>query len=511
MVAMTDDYANSHDRARAGRYTERAADWRNGSIVYQVIVDRFAPSADLDAKRHLYPEPKRLRDWDENPTQGSYLAEHEVWSHEIDFWGGDLASLRGRLDHVQTLGADVLYLCPIHLAWTNHGYDALDYQAVRPEYGDRDDVRGLAEDLHARGMRLVLDGVFNHMGRQSPAFQAALADPDAPTRDWFEFSDDYPGKARAWAWAVNLPELVLEHPAVAEHIWEGPDSVVRSWLRDGVDGWRLDVAHEIGMAYLGRITEAAHIEKPGSLVLGEVCNYPTEWFPELDAILQFTLREILLMAANHRASTPHIQAMLQRFYADSDYEHLLKCWVYLDNHDTARITDTIPDAAARWLATVLQFTLPGSVNIYQGTEIGQPGGIDPANRAPMRWDWVNDDNRVLNGYRRLIAIRKQQPALRVGDLRWLVTERLLGFQRYTDRVAEAVFVLANPSPVNVRETVLLPDSKLMDRCGLVDQLSGERYQNFRSTLEIELGPNQVVVLVPDTAARDGYTGYKRVQ
>lgn len=505
------EYANSHDRDRAGRYEAREADWRNGSLAYQVIVDRFAPSADLAAKQHLYPAPKRLRSWDEDPTQGVYLDEHEVWSHEIDFWGGDLTSLRSRLDYVEQLGADVLYLCPIHLAWTNHGYDALDYQQVRPEYGTRDDVRRLADDLHARGMKLVLDGVFNHMGRHAPAFTEAMASPDAPTRDWFEFSDDWPGGARAWAWAVNLPELVVEHPAVAEHIWEGPDSVVRSWLRDGVDGWRLDVAHELGMAYLGKITEAAHTEKPGSLVLGEVCNYPAEWFPELDAVLQFTLREILLLMANHLGSPAHAQRMLQRFYADADYEHLLKCWIYLDNHDTARVTDMIGDPKARWLATVLQFTLPGSVNLYQGTELGQPGGVDPANRAPMRWDWVNEHNPVLAGYRRLIDIRCEHRALRVGDLRWLVTDRLLGFQRYTDRIADAVFVLANPSSETVREVVLLPESKLMDRCGLVDLLSGERYQNFRSTLTIELAPDQIVVLSPDTAARDGYTAYKRVQ
>lgn len=510
MNSMVTDYANTHDRALAGRYEARENDWRNGALVYQVIVDRFAPNPDLAAKQHLYPHPKRLRRWEETPSKGEYLSDYEVWSHELDFWGGDLASLRGRLDYLTQLGADVVYLCPIHLAWTNHGYDALDYQQVRPEYGNRADVCRLAADLHARGMRLVLDGVFNHMGRQSAAFQAAASDAADPHRGWFDFDPSYPAGARSWANAANLPELVIEHPAVRAHLWAGQDSVVRSWLRDGIDGWRLDVAFELGMVELGELTAAAHDTKPGSLTLGEICNYPAEWFPELDGLLHFTLREILLGLANGRLGPSHAQRMLQRLFADASYEHLLKSWIYLDNHDTARVSETIPDPDARRLATVLQFTLPGSVNLYYGSELGQSGGDDPANRAPMRWDLVNQHNDTLRFHRQLISLRRQHRALRVGDLRWLVTDRLIGFERHTDRIADAVFVLANPSAVPIRETVLIPDSKLMDMSGLVDVLSGERYRVHRSLLEIELGAHQVVMLTPQVAPVNGYTPYKRV-
>lgn len=505
------EYANTHDRAVAGRYEAREADWRKGAIVYQVIVDRFAPSADLAAKAHLYPEPKRLRAWSETPTKGHYLPEVEVWSHEIDFWGGDLASLASRLDYVADLGADVLYLCPIHLAWTNHGYDALDYQQVRPEYGTRDDLRALADKVHGLGLKLVLDGVFNHMGRNAPAFQAALDDPEAPSADWFDLDPALPGGARAWANAVNLPELVLEQPATRAYLWEDDDSVVRSWLADGADGWRLDVAFELGMAYLGQLTQAAHEAKPGSLVVGEMVNYPAEWFPELDAVLHFTLREILLRTANRRIRPEHAQRMLERFYADADYEHLLMSWVYLDNHDVPRITDTVRDPDARHLARVLQFTLPGAVNLYYGSELGQTGGDDPACRAPMRWDLVRYDNPVLTEHRELIELRRTHRALRVGDLRWLVTDRLIGFERHTDRVADAVVVLANPASERISETVLLPDSKLMDMAGLTDELSGRRFGIFRATIEVDLGPDEIVVLTPDLKPNNRYTPYKRVQ
>jgi cyclomaltodextrinase len=184
--------------AQAGTFEERERDWRNGAVVYQVLVDRFAPAANLEAKRALYPAPKVLRRWEEEPRAGAYVEAAKVWSHEIDFWGGDLQSLRTRLGYVQGLGADVLYLNPIHLGYTNHKYDSLDFQAVSPEYGTRADVKALAADVHARGMKLVLDGVFNHMGRNSPAFVQAQADAKASTRDWFVFGPQFPGGARTW-------------------------------------------------------------------------------------------------------------------------------------------------------------------------------------------------------------------------------------------------------------------------------------------------------------------------
>jgi glycosidase len=156
-------------------FEKRERDWRNGAIVYQVLVDRYVPSANLQAKRALYPAPKVLRDWAEPAQPGVYLQDAKLNSQELDFWGGDLQSLATRLDHIQQLGADVLYLNPIHLAYTNHKYDALDFKAISPEYGTRQDFKALAADVHQRGMKLVLDGVFNHMGRNAPKFPRGTA------------------------------------------------------------------------------------------------------------------------------------------------------------------------------------------------------------------------------------------------------------------------------------------------------------------------------------------------
>jgi len=516
--AQKTDYANSFDTALAGVFEAREHDWRDGAVVYQVYVDRFAPPSDLAAKRALYPAPKKLHAWSELPTRGIYLPDAKVWSHEIDFWGGDLQSLRGKLDYIQGLGADVLYLNPIDLAYTNHKYDTLDYRAVSPEYGTRADARALARDVHARGMKIVLDGVFNHMGRNSPAFKQAESDPQSAHRDWFVFGPQYAGGARAWALAENLPELNLENPAVRDDLFSGRDSVVRGWLRDGIDGWRLDVAFDIGFQYLGELTRSAHDEKPGSLVVGEIANFPKEWFPSVDGLIHFTLRHVILGVASGRLDAATGQQMIARIVQDADYEHILKSWVYLDNHDTPRLATALPDARARRLAQVLQFTLPGSPNLYYGTELDMTGGDDPEMRAPMRWDLVRSDNAALNWNRRLIALHKDNRALRIGNYRAVTSSKFIGFERYTDRAADTIVVLLNPSDTPVTDTVLVANSKLMDGSRLVNLLANKSDLDMpaearlsAALLHLTLPAHGFAVLKPDVAPPGGYTNYKRVQ
>lgn len=495
----------------AEKFARREADWRNGSIVYQIIVDRFVPPENLEAKRRLYPAPKRLRDWSETPTRGVFLPEVHVWSHEIDFWGGDLRSAASRLDYLADLGIDVLYLNPIHAAFTNHKYDATDYLQVSPEYGTFDDLRELTEKTHRAGMKLVLDGVFNHAGRQSSLFQEAAASPDSPRRDWFYFSDAYSQGVRLWANARSLPELNYENPAVKDFIFARPDSVVRTYLRSGIDGWRLDTAFELGFQVLHELTQAAHEEKPGSLVVGEIWSYPQDWFPALDAVMNFTLREIILNSLQEKISPRAANEMIDRMIADAGIEPILKSWVLLDNHDVARLTNTLPDPADRALAQVLQFTLPGSPNLYYGSELGMEGGTDPANRAPMRWDLAHAGNPVYCWVKKLIELRKKHRALRIGDFRKLVSGNLIAFERFTEKVDETILVIANPAGEPVEETILAPDSKLMNGSKLVDLLSGGTASKVWSGLiHVRLEPKSALVLKPETEAVDGYTPYKRI-
>jgi cyclomaltodextrinase / maltogenic alpha-amylase / neopullulanase len=509
------DYANVFDKAAAGKYEKREADWRNGAVVYQVLVDRFAPSANLAAKRALYPAPKRLREWAEEPRGGTFLQDVGVWSHEIDFWGGDLASTAAKLDHVQGLGADVLYLNPIHLGYTNHKYDSLDYNAISPEFGTRDDVKKLAAELKRRNMKLVLDGVFNHMGHKSKAYLTALEDHKAGRKgaysDWFYFGPQYKDGVRRWWNVPSLPELNLESKAVQAHVYAAPDSVVRSFLRDGVDGWRLDVAFDIGFAILSDLTKAAHAQKPGSLVVGEIANYPKEWFPSVDGIMHFSLRNILLRTADRRIPPATAMRMFHRLVTDADYEHILKSWIYLDNHDTFRLATTLPDPKARRIAQVLQFTLPGAPNLYYGSEVAMEGGDDPEMRGPMRWDRVDQNHPDLGWTKQLVALRKQHRALRVGDWRTFEATNLIAFQRHTDRAADAIYVFVNPSLTEVSETVLITDSKAMDGTTLKDVLDGTEVRVVSALVDLKLPPQTARVMRPVVGTPEGYNNYKRVK
>lgn len=511
------DRARPHDEsqeASADTYARRERDWRNGAVIYQVLVDRFAPSDRLEAKHGLYPAPRVLRDWSEVPRRGTYLPEERLNSQELDFWGGDLASLRARLDHVEQLGADVLYLNPIHLAYTNHKYDALDFQAISPEFGDRQDFIQLAAEVHARGMRLVLDGVFNHMGRNAPIFQDALADPSSEWRDWFAIGPQYEGGARVWTGYQNLPELNLEHPAVRAYLYEGPESVVRSYLRDGADGWRLDTAFELGPAFLRDLTSAAHAEKPGSLIVGEIVNYPDAWLRSIDAVMSFSLRHLVLDAASGLIAPASAGRRIGRLVGDAGIEPTLKSWTLIDNHDLPRIATRLPRAAQRRLVQALQLTLPGAPNIYYGSEVGMTGGDDPENRGPMRWDLVRDDNPELAWMRQLILMRRQNRALRVGDFRLVESDQLLAFERYTDRALDTVIVLANPAAAAVVERVMVANAGLMDATPLVDLL-GPADGPPAGTLEagcltVTVPPETALVLRPREQPLGGYSRYKRV-
>lgn len=496
-------------------FVKREQDWRNGAIVYQVLVDRFAPSTKLDAKRALYQSPKALRHWSETPKPGTYLSEAKLSSHELDFWGGDFSSLRSRLDHVQQLGANVLYLNPIHLAYTNHKYDALDFLKISPEFGDRDDFLQLVTDIHARGMKLVLDGVFNHMGRNAPIFQDALENPTSPWRDWFAIGSEYAGGARSWTGFQNLPELNLENPAVRAYLYEDPDSVVRSYLRDGADGWRLDTAYELGFDYLRDLTRAAHLEKAGSLIVGEIVNYPDRWLESIDAVMNFSVRNIVLGLASGVIAPSSAGRMLDRLVSHAGIEPLLKSWLVIDNHDIPRIASQIPAESLRRLVQVLQFTLPGAPNIYYGSEVGMIGGSDPENRGPMRWDLVREDNPEFIWMKKLIALRQQHRALRVGNFRLVESGRLLAFERYTDRALETIVVLANPSGTTVTERVLIANASLMDDTPMVDLLAPADtpsvYNIQAALITVTMHPETVLVLKPRERSLGGYSRYKRVR
>lgn len=501
---------NDRDLARREELEARRRDWRNGAVIYQILVDRFVPSDRLEAKAELYQAPRRLKGWDETPVQGVYDPDSRVWTHEVEFWGGDLASLSTKIDYLENLLVDVVYLNPIFESLTNHKYDTWDYHKVDPAYGTRKEVAELASRLHDRGMRLVLDGVFNHVGRRSPMFEEALRDPLSSYREFFCYQPE--GTHIGWLDVENLPELNLESPRVQDYIFRQPDSVVQSYLRnDGIDGWRLDVAFDLGFRVLKDLTECAHQAKADSVVIGEIWNYPEEWRPSVDGVMNMHGRAILLRLVDGRL-TPRVAAsMWQTMVDDTGLDHLLKAWLVLDNHDTGRLSHDLPEAWQQRMARILQFTLPGSVCLYYGSELGMHGGPDPENRAPMRWDLVTTDNAVLKLHRRLLRLRREAPALRHGDYRILHSERLFAFLRRTVSARETVVVIANPSPHEITEFLQIRDSKIQDVTPLKDALSGRAWTVYAGGVEVTVPPHEVLVLQPDCSPSAlGYHRYDRL-
>lgn len=505
LVAVTDS-----NMADSISMKKRASDWRNGAVVYQVFIDRFAPPKSLESKRKFISAPRSLHEWSDLPKPGKPDPELGLWSHELEFWGGDIQSLTGKLEYIQNLGADVLYLQPIHAAFTNHKYDAQDYTKLSPEIGTRQDLVGLIKNVHGRKMKIMLDGVFNHMGRTSPMFQEALKNPKSPHRDWYYFGEKYPNGYHGWVGVANMPMLHLENKALRDYLWNNKDSVVKQYLADGIDGWRLDVAFELGPTHLEELTKEAHKAKPGSAVVGEISGYPSDWFNAVDGVFNFFAANTVKESMTGKMSGGRVGRILGEMVADAGIENLLKSWTLVDNHDTPRIASAVPVLAQRQLVQTLQFALPGCPVVYYGSELGMTGPDDPTNRAPMRWDLVTPTNPDLTLIKRLITIRKAHPALRYGDITPLQTDQLIGFTRTTDKLRDTVVVLSNPTAKVVKETIPCRVGRFMSWGELKDVFTGQSVRSITGLMTVEIKPYTTLILVPITEPVDGFSPYNRV-
>jgi glycosidase len=246
-------------------------------------------------------------------------------------------------------------------------------------------------------------------------------------------------------------------------------------------------------------------------------NYPGAWMQRIDAVMNFSLRHIILGTAEGQISPAAANRMTARLLHDAGIEPMLKSWMVIDNHDIPRIATLLPDVAQRRWVQALQFTLPGAPNIYYGAELGMTGGGDPENRGPMQWERLRDDNPDLQWMRQLIALRKQHRALRVGDYRVVEAERLLAFERHTDRALETLVVVANPTAAPVTERVMVANPWLMDDMPMIDLLRPLTGSNTLETaprfgagfMTVTVPPRGALVLQPHRRDLGGYDRFKR--
>ena len=456
-------FANQTDQDLAPILASRERDWRCAPMIYHVFVDRFAPSRNIKQKikQGIYDSPRSLCKWTDYPTRTFGYKQDGLKEHQNAFWGGDLDSLRHRLDYIKSLGTDVLYLNPIFDAATNHKYDASDYFAISSEYGSRNDLLNLINDTHDHDMKIMLDGVFNHMGNNSPYFKDAIKNPNSPYRDWYFIDERYEHGYRCWYNSKTLPELNLENPELQQLLWKDPNSVVQTYIKDGIDGWRLDVAYDLGFNYIEQIRNSARLANPDSCIVGEFWNYPSQWTDVQDGVMNFHARHIMYYLLQNKITGKQAGQFLSRMIHDMGMHAALRSWLILDNHDTARLRHDFPHEARRKLAQIMQFTLPGSPCLYYGSELGMIGAHDPACRAPMRWDLLSESNPQYKFVKSLIKLRQDKRALRIGQVQFFDTENTLAFSRFTDRIEDLCFVFINPTDKSQTEIVQHRQPKIM--------------------------------------------------
>jgi neopullulanase len=444
--------------------------WVADTVFYQVFPDRFAASDRV-------VKPGRLEPWDAPPTQAGYK-------------GGDLLGLADRLDDLVDLGIDGLYLNPIFSATSNHRYNAYDYLTVDPLLGGDAAFRELLDAAHARGIRVMLDGVFNHSGRGFWPFQHVIeAGLESPYRDWFYLDPDvldgqrgidaYPTGwrdgthlrtgYRAWWGIPSLPKLRVEHPPVREFLF----GVAEHWLRAGIDGWRLDVPGEIeDPTFWPEFRERVRAVRPDAYLVGEIWREAPGWLAgdRFDALMNYPLGiAILGFAGAGRLDQQAIdgQSDYRRFLHAIDgpafgasVEHLMSLndpvvtavqYNLIGSHDTPRARTVLAgDVAALRLATLLQLTLPGAPSIYYGDELAMEGGPDPDCRRGYPTQPDAEALAMRAFVRAAIRARRERVALRRGSVRVVAAAgQAIALVREADGERALVVVNAGRAPARL--------------------------------------------------------------
>jgi cyclomaltodextrinase / maltogenic alpha-amylase / neopullulanase len=461
-------------------------EWVQDAVFYQIFPDRFAngdPSND----------PPNVDPWGAPPT---------LWGYQ----GGDLRGILQRLDYLQDLGATALYLNPIFHAGANHRYNTIDYNRIDPRLGTESDFDALVEAVHRRGMRVILDGVFNHSGRGFHAFVDLLENEQhSAYRDWYHIKgfplDAYgPGKAEryeAWWGIKDLPKFNTDNPQVRRYLL----GVARRWIERGADGWRLDVPNEIDDdAFWSEFRHVVKTANPEAYLLGEIWTVDPRWVgpAHFDGLMNYPVREALLeflVAGQLRPS--EFAQRLESILAAYSPDHLRAHYLPLGSHDTPRLRTVCPDDRRLRQLLSIQFALPGAPGIYYGDEIGLEGEKDPDCRRAFPWDPSAWDADLRARVRRLAQSRRTEPALCRGDYQPLsVDDRrgLLAFARKTPE-REARFVL-NAS--DAKQSLMLPDGGVGWLEGnVVRDVVGERtWRLGAGGLHLELEPHGSALLVP---------------
>ena len=497
-------------------------DWFGRGVTYQIFPDRFRRTGTPDVSgmvghRWLHES------WDDQPV---FRPDEDGQITNRDFFGGSLAGITEKLDYLQSLSVTTLYLNPIFEATSNHRYDTADYRAIDPLLGDEETFRTLCREAHKRGMRVMLDGVFNHTGSRSRYFNAdgfypelgAAQSQDSPYYDWYSFHP-WPTDYDAWWGVKTLPAVNEQRPAYRQFIFKGEDSVVRHWLRCGADGWRLDVADELPGDFIAGIRRAIEDEKPDGYLLGEV------WEDGSNKVAYSQRRRYLLGRETHGLMNYPLRTALLRWLGGGDAAEFRESMEtlranyppaafygamnFLGTHDTPRIltllgAEHIPAAkeeraafalspaqlargkAKLRLAGMLLYGFPGSPTLFYGDEAGMQGFEDPLNRGT--YPWGREDTGLLDFFRALGRLRKERRSLQSGSLTYIYAQGG-GLVITREHEGETTMVALNAGDEALTLTLPWP------RGTAEDGLTGQRFLAVNGQLRLSLPPLDGGVLI----------------
>ncbi len=439
-------------------------DWARGAVIYQVFPDRFHKSGECDLTGKL--EPYTVHEsWDE---EVSWQPTPEGVVLNNDFYGGNFKGITEKMDYIASLGVGILYLNPISKSFSSHRYDTGDYKTPDPMLGTETEFAALCEAAHRRNIRVVLDGVYSHTGSDSLYFNrkgsfgpgGAYNSKESPYYPWFTFHH-YPDSYTCWWDFDTLPTVKKLEPSFVNYIIEDGDSVVAHWLKLGADGFRLDVVDELPNEFVLRLKQRIRAIKPDALLIGEVWEDASNkeaygirrrYFVDgvLDSCMNYPFRTAILNFLRDRDDGRGFRESIMTILENYPPQVVACNMNMLGTHDTPRILTALVDdfdgsreekarrhltagqkalALERlYMASFLQYTLPGAPSLYYGDEAGMEGYKDPFNRRT--YPWGREDPELLAHHRQLGQLRREQEALRTGDLAFFEAgDGRLGFSR----------------------------------------------------------------------------------
>ncbi len=423
----------------------------HGKVGYHMFLDRFY-NGDKEN------DPKGIVPWDSVPTRENYF-------------GGDIEGLRRNIPYLLDLGIDVVFLLPIFKASSNHKYDTIDYFDIDPAYGTKTEFINLVKEMHQNGMKIVLDGVFNHIGYYSPIFQDVIKNgKESQYFTWFYISGDSVDTENINYECVGdykwMPKLNFSSRELREYII----SIGKYWINEAdIDGWRLDVADEIDYTFWIEFRQAVKPLKDLYLV-AETWKDGKDLLrgDQMDSVMNYKLRELIINFLTVDSLTvKRLNNRIEKLLFEYPLVIHNALYNHISSHDTERIINSLNfQDNLRKLAIVMQMTLPGLPVVYYGDEIGIDGENDPLCRKTMNWIWVNNDIHQFT--KSMIEVRKKYKSLLYGEYKTVFIDfSLYSFVRlYED---EAVLIIINRNQQDYT-TVIRPNDYLKTKRSINDEI-----------------------------------------